>query len=156
MVVAGIAEFDTDCEFNFAVFAEVGAGFAAGAIEGDETCVERAEENAEGTGLARRGFGIVPCGDATRGNFGSAIGKLKLRIEIPKFFAGLRVEGEDVVIRSGEEEFSVDEDGSGFEGSFFVEIRIVREGAGMKGPSDFEKCDSGFVDLCGGRETCAA
>ena len=102
--------------------------------------------------MARFGFGIVPCGDAARGNFRSAIGKLEFRVEVPKSFSALRVEGENVVKGRGEKEFSFDKDGSGFEGGFLVEIGIMREGARMKGPSDFELRDVGFVDLGGGRE----
>jgi len=56
-----------------------------------------------------------------------------------------------VVVRRGEEELSFDEDWRGFEGGFVDEIGFDVEGAGVKGPGDFELRDVGFGDLRGGR-----
>ena len=77
-------------------------------------------------------------------------------IEFPEFFASLRVESKNVVVGRGEEELSVHEDGSGFEGSFAVEIRVVGKGSGVKSPGKLELGHVGFVDLSGGGEARAA
>src|SRR5262249_7908687 len=102
-------------------------------------------------------FGIVPSRDTARGDFGGAVRKLKLGIELPEFFAGLGIDGKDVVVGSREEKFAVDDDGSGFEGRLFVEVvGIVGKGTGVKRPGNFELGDVGFVDLCGGGKAGAA
>jgi hypothetical protein len=73
-----------------------------------------------------------------------------VRIEFPDFFAGGGIDGDDVIVLRGEEEFALDEDGGGFEGGFVDEIGFDVECA--EGPGDFELSDVGFVDLRGGGE----
>ena len=99
----------------------------------------------------------MPGGDAAGSDFGSAVRKFEFWIEFPDFFTGLGIDGEDVVVWRCEEEFSIDEDGRGFESGFFVEVvGIVGKSAGVEGPGDFELGDVGFIDLSSGRKAGAA
>ena len=146
LIITGIAKFDIGGEIDLAVGAKIGAGLSGGAIEGDEAGVQRADEDSERAGLRRVCGGIAPSGNAAGGYFGSTVGQLELGIELPELGAGSSVQGEYVIVRSAEEENAIDEDRSGFKGSFMVEIFIVTEGAGAERPGNAKLSDVAAID----------
>jgi hypothetical protein len=155
LIIAGIAQPDAIGEVDLAIRAKIRAGFSGGSVEGDEAGVQSANENSQRAGCGGFSGGRVPCGHATRSDFRGAIGEFEFGIELPKFFAGDGVQRNDVIVGSAEVEFSVDEDRSGFESGFVIEVCVVREGSGAKSPSDFELRDIIAVNLLGGRITSA-
>ena len=101
-------------------------------------------------------FGSRQAETPREAHFGIVTSEVYVRIEIPDFFAGSGIERENLVIGRGEEEFVVEEDGSGFKSGLADQSGFELQGAGVKGPGDFELRDIFAGNLRGARIARAA
>ena len=90
-------------QVHFSLGAEVKARLARLAVEGNEPPVKRADEDAEPARLPWLCFGIVPGGDASRGDFGVVLGEVDMGVILPQLLAILRIQRKHVIVWGAEE-----------------------------------------------------
>src|SRR5262249_15078647 len=98
-VVAAIANADALREIDFAVRAEVGARLAGHRIDGEETRIERAGEDATCAWTLFIGSCVFPHAHATRGSVAVRAHAIDARVVTPALLARLRIERDDYVRR---------------------------------------------------------
>ncbi len=136
---------DADVEPDRAVVAKVGTGLAGGAIQCDQSRIERADEYAMPANAVRSGLRINPRADAAIAGFVVPLVARQLRIVAPDLLAGCRVQCEHDGIAGGQVEPAFGQYGVGLERKFVLETggRL----AGAKAPGFFKLPDVCLVDL---------
>lgn len=137
-------------QIHYAARAEVLARLARLAVEGDQPRIDGPFEYAQLASRAVRSFGIGPCGDAARGNFGISVGAVHLRIVDPFLAASRRVQGDYPVEWRAQIQRVSDQDRCGLESRFFVERGFGFQRARVIGPYGGELCDVFAGDLLDG------
>jgi hypothetical protein len=137
LIAAAIVEnLDSLREVDHAAASEVGARHPGCRVEGHESGVDGAEEDATATRAVGAGLGIEPRGDAPRRGDHDASRTVHLRVPSPAFCPGFRVEGDHAIVRRAEEERPVQHERRGLEGVVRPEARLANGLARPIGPRD--------------------
>src|SRR5262249_42836656 len=130
---------------NDAAVAKLRVGPSVCGVERDQAAVERAEQDA-----AIAAVFTLPVGNAAMLKIFARLSAALLRIELPDFCAGLRVEGDDAARRCGEIEDAINDERRGFKGRDVVTVGGVAgtvHFAGVVGPYALKQLHIVTVDL---------
>ena len=147
LVLPEIAQVDAAREIDLPVDAEVPARRPGRPVQGDETRIEGAHEDAQAAPRTRRGHRVAPGRDAARRDLGVVARAIELDVVLPELRAGPGIERDDLVERRAEEQLALDEDRRGLERGFLVERRLRLERARAMRPGHPELRDVRPIDL---------
>ena len=155
LVLPEIAQVDAASQIDLPVDAEVPARRPRRPVQGDETRIEGAHEDAQTAPRTGRGHRIAPGRDPARRDLGVVPRAIELDVVLPELRAGPGIERDDLVERRAEEQLALDENRRGLERRFPVERRLRLERARAMGPGHPELRDVRPIDL-GERRIAAA
>jgi len=72
-------------------------------------------------------------------------------VELPQFGTSLRIKGNRVAVGSGQEQFVVEQNWSGFKGRFALELSFLLHSAGTIAPGQLQFGDVADINLLCGR-----